>query len=556
MTDCDVCIIGSGPGAAPVISELVQKGFSVIVLEKGPWLSEKHFSKDELAALNRSYSSNPYKEPHTVEEESFDGQWESKLSTQTNLNFWNGNCVGGASNFMSGYFFRYKPSDFKLVQTFGPISGSSLIDWPIEYDDLEPYYTKVEGRIGVSGTVKKHPQQEPRSRPDFPYPPTAEHPISALIDSQCEKKGISIFPTPRAILSKSQGERKGCSYTGYCGSYGCSTGAKGSARAALLTESNSKSNCRILTNSTAYELLASGKDKKKITHVKYFNKLGISRKISAKKFVLAAGTIQSARLLLKSQNASYDGQGVANNHGQVGKNLIFSAGASISGILPRTIQNRSITDTYGPFVNRSSQHWYTIDDPSYGPKMKGGTLDILFPSPSPITQAVRSIQRNQKQIWGPQFQQNLEDRFSLNREIEIEAFADWLPNPNCFVTLDSNTKDYLKQPVAKIRAGFHPHNLTVGYYLGLKGKEVLEAIGAENVMGFPSHTPPTNLVAGACRMGSSPKDSVVNSNCQTWSHSNLYITDGSVIPTGGSVPYTWTIYANAFRIADIISNNI
>ena len=111
-------------------------------------------------------------------------------------------------------------------------------------------------------------------------------------------------------------------------------------------------------------------------------------------------------------------------------------------------------------------------------------------------------------------------------------------------------------PVARVRVGFHVQNLRVGWYLASKGAEVLKAMGAENVVSFASGSPPTNLVAGTCRFGTDPATSVLDPDCRAHEAENLFVTDASFMPTGGSVPYTWTIYANSFRVADRIAEQL
>jgi choline dehydrogenase-like flavoprotein len=127
-----------------------------------------------------------------------------------------------------------------------------------------------------------------------------------------------------------------------------------------------------------------------------------------------------------------------------------------------------------------------------------------------------------------------------------------MPNDHCHVSLDKTTNDKWGNPVAHIKIGNHVRNLQVGWYLASKGADVLKAMGAENVISFASSYPPTNLIAGGCRFGQDPKTSVLDPDCRSHELENLFVTDGSFMPTGGSVPYTWTIYANAFRVADKI----
>jgi choline dehydrogenase-like flavoprotein len=132
------------------------------------------------------------------------------------------------------------------------------------------------------------------------------------------------------------------------------------------------------------------------------------------------------------------------------------------------------------------------------------------------------------------------------------VFNDWLPTDDCFVSLDKEVTDKWGQAVAKVRIGGHQHDLVVGEYLAKKGEKLLESMGAKNITSSVSSSPPTNLMAGGCRFGNDPKTSVLNKYCQAHEVDNLYVTDGSFMPTGGSVPYTFTIYANAFRVAEHI----
>jgi len=169
MKQYDVCIIGSGAGGAPVAYELSRAGFSVIVLEKGPHLSEKDFTKDEIAVSRRSlYTPSLKDEQHVIETYNEDGSIERVTGHESGWNFWNGSMVGGSSNLMSGYFHRMKPNDFKLRSAYGEIKDANVVDWPISYETMEPYYDRVEKVVGVSGRVVKHFFQEGRSSKDFP----------------------------------------------------------------------------------------------------------------------------------------------------------------------------------------------------------------------------------------------------------------------------------------------------------------------------------------------------------------------------------------------------
>jgi len=558
IQEFDVCVIGSGAGAGPVIYELSKAGYKVVVLEKGPWFRTKDFSKDEMVATRRSvYTPNLKDEPQVIEDRNDEGQWEAKSTYETGRDFWNGNCVGGSSNFMSGYFSRLKPVDFKLLSTYGSIKNANIADWPITYDDLEPYYTKVEQLVGISGKVVSHKFLEPRSTPDFPYPPLQENIVSSWIDQAAAKLNIQTIPLPRAILSKNKANRKACYYSNFCGSYGCSSDAKGSSRVALIHDALKTGNCTIIPNAKVYHLETNANYK--LEKAWYYDVNSNKKSINAKIFVVAAQAVETSRLLLMSKNKEFP-DGLANNNGQVGKNLIFSAGGVGGGDfyydeLPEKVANELAKP--GVFVNRTIQDFYELTNPDTGQKMKGGTVDFLFEHANPVSKAVREKWDDDGNLrYGTKLKQHLYHYFTNIRKLKFEIFVDWLPTDNCFVALDNKVKDKWGDPVAKIRIGYHPHDLKVAEIIAEKSKLLLSKMGAHNIYAGISGAPPNNLQAGGCRFGTDKETSVLNPDCRAHEVANLYITDGSFMPTGGSVTYTWTIYANSFRVADIIKEKL
>ncbi len=552
----DICVIGSGAGAGPIIYELSKAGYQVLVLEKGPWYRTKDFAKDELVATRRSvYTPNLKDEPQVIETQNRKGIWKAKSTYETGRDFWNGNCIGGATNFMSGYFSRLKPIDFKLLSTYGPIEGANIADWPISYEDLEPYYTKVEQIIGVSGKVIPHKFLEPRSTPDFPYPPLQENIISSWIDQAASELNIQTIPLPRAILSQKKGNRNACYYSNYCGSYGCASDAKGSSRVALIHDALQTGNCTVIPNAKVFHLKTNGNYK--LEEAWYYNTLGEKKVAKAKIFVVAAQAVETSRLLLMSKNKEFP-NGLANNHGQVGKNLIFSGGGVGGGDFYYSKLDPDIANELskpGVFVNRTIQDFYEVKNPENGQLMKGGTVDFLFEHANPVSKAIREKwdENNNLRI-GKNLKKHLYKYFTDVRKLKFEIFVDWLPTDNCFVSLSKNVKDKWGDPVAKIRVGYHPHDLKVAEIIAEKTKPILVKMGAHNIYAGISGAPPNNLQAGGCRFGHHPKNSVLNPQCKAHDVENLYITDGSFMPTGGSVTYTWTIYANSFRVADILKD--
>ncbi len=548
----DVCVIGSGAGAGPVIYELSQAGYRVLVLEKGPWFKTEDFSKDEMVATRRSvYTPNLKDERHVLVKQNDEAKWVRQSTYDSGRDFWNGNCVGGSSNFMSAYFHRLKPVDFRLLSEFGPIEGANIADWPISYEDLEPYYAKTERVVGVSGKVVKHRFLEPRSTVDYPYPPLLENRFASWLDKGAEQLGYELFPTARGILSRPDNDRNSCFYSNYCGSYGCNSDAKGSSRAALLNAALKTGNCEIIANAKVYHLETDGAGTVRKAH--YYDVDGNNQSVEARLFVVAAQAIETSRLLLMSKNPDFP-NGLANNHGQVGRNIVFSGGGIGSGQFFEEDLSKEDFQAFtqrGVFVNRASQQWYEIDDPDFGPRMKGGTIDFVVEHANAVTKAVKlKFDGNDELVFGSALKERLHAYFTEQRKMKFEIFVDWLPNDNCRVELDSEVTDKWGDPVAKVWLGYHEHDLKVGRYLADKAEALFRQIGMKNVGTGISGSVSPNLQAGGCRFGNDPETSVLDRNCKAHEVSNLYVTDGSFMPTGGSVTYTFTIYANSFRVAD------
>lgn len=553
----DLCIIGSGAGAGPIAFELSKAGFQVLILEKGPWIETKDFTKDEILTSRRSvYAPKLKDEPQVIEKKDSKGNWVARSNYDTGQDLWNGSCVGGSSNFMSGYFNRLKPNDFKLKSKYGSIEGAHITDWPISYEDLEPYYAKVEKEVGISGKVSPHSQQEPRSTVDFPYPPLAENIAASWVDQAALRLDYESLNLARAILSRPEGDRKSCYYSGYCGSHGCSSDAKGSSRAALLNKALKTNHLKIIPNAKVFRLEES---EYRVKAAWYYKDDGKEERVEARIFVVGAQAIESARLLLMSKSENFP-NGLANNSGQVGKNLIFSGGGSGSGEFYKADLSENEWNqlkAFGVFVNRSFHQWYEIQDKAYPSPIKGGTIDFLMEHNNAITRAYyQKWDEEGELVYGSQLKEKLRHYFTEVRTLNFEVFADWLPSNDCYVKLSDQVKDKWGDPVAHIRIHGHDRDVEVGEYLASKAEQILAEMGAKNISSNISGAPPPNLVAGGCRFGEDPKKSVLNSHCQAHELNNLFVTDGSWMPTGGSVTHTWTIYANSFRVADFIKSEL
>jgi choline dehydrogenase-like flavoprotein len=299
-------------------------------------------------------------------------------------------------------------------------------------------------------------------------------------------------------------------------------------------------------------------EKNEIIKAHYYDLPGRKISVEAKLFVVAAQAIETSRLLLMSKNPSCP-NGLGNNSGNVGKNLLFSAVATGSGIIEyKDFSPEKIKEINNPmtFVNRTLLDFYEIEDENSAKKIKGGTIDFLIEHSNPLPKGIRAKKDGSRLVYGSEFKNKLLNYFTEKKKIRYEAFTDWLPNDDCFVTLSDEHVDKWGDPVAKVRLGYHEANKIPGGFLSDISKEIFEELGAKNISGGVSTGPTVNLQAGGCRFGNDPETSVLDKNCKSHEVQNLYITDGSFMPTGGSVPFTFTIYANAFRVADKIKKHL
>ena len=181
----------------------------------------------------------------------------------------------------------------------------------------------------------------------------------------------------------------------------------------------------------------------------------------------------------------------------------------------------------------------------------------MFEHANVISRANREIVNDDGELlWGKELEEKIQKRLTESRVLRFEVFNDWLPTDECFVSVDEKAKDKFGIPLGVINLWGHEKDLEVGEHLAKKAVNVLKEMGAKDISYNISSSPPSNLVAGGCRFGDNPKTSVLDKNCKAHELENLYVTDASFMPTGGSVPYTWTIYANSFRVAESIKKGL
>ncbi|NBC39294.1 GMC family oxidoreductase [Corallococcus exiguus] len=540
LPSVDVCIVGSGAGGAPLALELGRAGFKVVVLEKGRHYQPKDFVHDEILNSRRNFFMPlPWEEPHLVRQGA-KGRYERSNAA------WTANCVGGGTVHMSGFFYRLKPVDFRLRSTLGAVPGTTVADWPISYEELAPFYDKAEAELGVSGQAIPHPFAEPRSGP-YPLPPLDVHPVASEIDKVCAAMGWHALPTARGIISKAYKGRSPCAYCALCGSYGCETGAKSSTLASLIPNAIATGNVEVRPGSMARSIEVDKQGRAK--SVVYLDKDGVAQEQPAKVIIASATAVESARLLLNSTSSRFP-NGLANGSGLVGKNLLFSSFGGSRAHFRVSKQKTArpwLTDP-APFVNRSLQDFYVMPDARHGFR-KGGTLGFMWAHPNPIYAAVGLAGSGKSGVFGKE----LKDRMRAYRDsriLEFEVYAEFLPTPGTSVTVEPEVKDKYGIPVAAITLDRHPADFAATRFLVERGEEVLMRLDPDSVERVGTQGETTILQHGTCRFGNDAAASVLDKHCRAHEVPNLYVVDGSFMPTGGSVPSTLTIAANSFRVAD------
>jgi len=535
----DVLIIGSGAGGGPLALALSEAGLDVLVLEKGPRHRQEEFAIDEVAAARGHFWTPSHgDEPHQLVRRG------TTFAKPTNLG-WVGNCVGGGTVRMSGYLYRFHPDDFHMHGRFGTFE--SIADWPYTYDELEPYYCRAEWAVGVSGLAGSNPFEGQRSKP-FPMPPLDSHPITEELDSACQGRGLHAYPTPRANNSIDYGDRPACRYCGICSGVGCKTGARGSVLATLLPRAEQTGRCEVRPRSMVREITV---DKRGAARgCIYVDAEDREHEERAAVVCVCCSSIESARLLLLSKSPLYP-NGLANGNGQVGRNLQFHAATSGYASWQRGNHAKAPFDEPHPFLERSAMDHYFLPEGVSG-LAKGGIIRFGIPGAAPIASALRVAHENGRLLWGAPLKKRLQEYFLDSFTLEFEVFHDFIPNPHTFIELDPESTDRWGLPAARIHLSVPDHHRTAGRWLAQRAIEVFDDMGADKIAVDAIGQTASFLVQGTCRAGTDPTDSVVNGWCQAHEVPNLFVVDGSFMPTSGGAPPTLTILANSFRTADHI----
>src|SRR6266704_4274769 len=532
--EVDFVIVGSGAAGGVLAKELSTNGFRVVVLEQGPYLTADQFDHDDLHVFfENALTNKPQLQPTT-----FRKTPQSKANPQPAVMY--GRCVGGSSVHFTANYWRFHEIDFIERSKHGPVAGTGFADWPITYADLEPYYTKVDWEVGVSGLANASPFDPPRSKP-YPMPPLPVKGSGVIFEHAARKLGWNPFPAPMAILSQPRPGRSACVNCGFCLAFGCEVKAKSSSLASMIPLAERSGKCEIRPNSYVHKIEVD--EHGRATGAVYFDEKKNVHLQKAKAVILSANGAETPRLLLLSASNKFP-DGLANSSGYVGKNLMFNTGAVSVGVF-----DEQLNDYKGFAVSRILHDFYELDANKVG-FHGGGGLDARFDM-TPIGFALGALPAGTPR-WGKQFKAALANNFT--RTFEVFGHGTSLPVENNSFSVDSDVKDAWGLPALRLTYKDHPDDLKLAHWLADRSTELLDAAGAKQKWTFPIDEQQFGVhLLGTCRMGNDPKASVINADHQTHDVKNLFLCDGSSLVTSGRGQPTMTIEALAFRAADRIT---
>ncbi|MGI9535280.1 MAG: GMC family oxidoreductase [Thermodesulfobacteriota bacterium] len=534
----DFVVIGSGPGGGAFAWKLASKGVKVLVLEAGPRYDPykdyslnqndwelKGFPKSKKFKYEHGISQNLNKKFEYLHSRSVASGRFNNTGKRRYFGYQQVLGVGGTTLHFQGEAHRLNPGFFNTRSKFG-----YGYDWPIDYEDLEPYYCEAEKVVGVAGP--KNLPDRPMSSP-YPLPPHKFSYASQYIEKGCKKLGINIFPNSLAILSEYYRNNVPCNYCNGC-TWGCPLKDKGSVDVTFIPMAEQTDNCQIISGAYVSRIVFSNYlGNKMVTGVFYHDKNGKEHFVKVKNLAVACGAVQTPRLLLNSE---------ININGLVGKNFMETLFHQVYALHPERL------DSYrGVPIDTSIWEWTK-------PGITPGAYRLSTFTGSAIGPVGYATHYDKG--WGEDFEKKVEKHFG--HAVGVTGIGEFLPNKDTFITLSDDTKDKFGQPVAKIQSILSERELKILAVIHDKCSQILNASGAEKIVEIYSAYDyfTATHVFGTCLMGDDPETSVVDSNQKFHGFENLYITDASVFPTsGGGESPSLTIEALSLRAADLIITN-
>ena len=542
--DYDVIIVGSGAGGGMSAHILTEAGIRVLMLEAG----RDYDPVEETPMFNENHEA-PLRGEGTPDKDfgfydaTVDGGWSVPGEPYTvaegeDFLWWRSRMLGGRTNHFGRYVPRFNDRDFK------PFSHDGLgVDWPLDYDEVKPWYDKCEKLVGVSGN-NPGIYDVPDSGEGVLQPHAKPRVYELLVQEACDKLGLPIVPMRRAILTRAIDDREACYNATHCGR-GCSIGAAFQTTTSVIPWAKDTGNLKVVTDAMVKEvhLNADGK----ASGVTFVNRKNMENiKVNADVVILAASACETARLMLNSKSNKFP-NGIANSSGEVGRNLMDSTGADISGHIP-ALKGRPKYNEDGLAGNHLYIPWWDYEGQDNGSvKFKRGYhLEIGGGFGEPGMGVGGDVDG-----YGKTAKQAVRDNYGSN--IGFALRGEMVVSDNCYCEIDPDVKDKWGIPVLKFHWKWSEEELNQTAH-GLEwGEKLSKAMGG--VVTSPKRTPEEAILAGGqiihevgtTRMGDDPATSVTNKWGQTWDVENLYVMDGGVFASNPHKNCTITILTLAMK---------
>ncbi len=548
----DVCIIGSGASGGTAAKVLTEGGLSVALLEAGPPLVPARDFKEHVWA---------YELPHRgagvggrarqgLEDEFLapNGAWEIDgepyvSAPGSKFRWFRSRIVGGRTNHWGRIALRMAPVDFKVRSRDG--MGD---DWPISYDDVAPYYDKVESYIGVFGTKENIP-----SAPDGIFlPPPKPRCTETIIKKACDHLDILCIPSRLAILTQPHNGRPACHYCAQCGR-GCITASNFSSSQVMIPPAEKTGRFTLITGAMARELIV-GKDGK-VAAVSYIDKATRSeQRVHAKAFIVAASACESARLLLNSRSTMFP-DGLANSSGVVGRNLMDTVGSDGGGYFER-LEKMPAHNHDGVGGMHLYLPWWKFDRKNdflrgYHTEFGGGRG---MPGVGDWDELCDDFEG-----YGTALKQECKKKYGTY--IGFAGRGEMIPNENCYCEIDPSAVDKWGIPVLRFHWKWSDNEIKMAKDMQETYRAIVEAAGGVYLTSTRPDGPNPYGIAdggviihevGTVRMGEHPATSALNGYCQSHDVKNLFVTDGASFVTNADKNPTLTIMALTWRASEYL----
>lgn len=561
LTHFDVLIIGSGASGGTLARILTASSgdgsspMKVLMLESGPnyfqGLEDPNrpvpgtaYSGDTIKWLRRRLVTYDEEiEPRTFRhDESVDRSFVGDVQHLAKV-------IGGAATHADLKFPRFQPDDFIMGDYLArKWRGTSFVNWPFTYDELEPFYSFIEWETGTQGAAGINPYEGHRSR-DFPMPVGIPMFNGQLMSEAAKRLGYHPYPYATAINSRPFAGRPACTDCGFCSQFGCPTGAKGVPAVTVLRTALFTGNLQIRTETRATRIVVNGTGTE-VAGVEAIGPDGEKLFFTADRYIVAASAIESARLVLLSDPTGMN-RGIGNQSGQVGRNLMFHLETHALGLFKYRLhghRGRDNTNCMNDFRGfKDNEDW-----PLAGITEFGTGPDVIEEALAYALQLPAFVAPRKREMLRLMMQSPLRDRMGL-----LTMCGEDAPQPINRVDIDPEVRDYDGIPVARITYKNHEFELNSRRKYMPRLEQLLREAGAMHTLIGPDSTDPdtgvqvpdSRHVGGTLRMGKDPRTSVVDPTGKFHQLGNLYCADGSVFPTFSGFNPTLTIMAIAAKVA-------